>query len=59
MLQAPVLAVLCALAPTGVEAARIHRTEHGPAILKEFVRLLSIPNVAADQENIRRNARWP
>ena len=29
---------------------------HRQAIVREFVELLSIPNVAADRENIKRNA---
>ena len=29
---------------------------HQQAIVREFVELLSIPNVAADRENIKRNA---
>jgi acetylornithine deacetylase/succinyl-diaminopimelate desuccinylase-like protein len=33
-----------------------HANEHG--ILKEFVELLSIPNVASDRDNIRRNAAF-
>ncbi len=35
---------------------RDYRRANEHAILKEFLALLSIPNVAADQENIRRNA---
>ncbi|MHC4990879.1 MAG: M20/M25/M40 family metallo-hydrolase [Planctomycetota bacterium] len=42
--------------PPGIDAARRHRAEHAPVILDEFARLLSIPNVARDAENIRRNA---
>src|SRR5436190_9399231 len=33
-----------------------YRREHEQQILREFVALLSIPNVASDRENIRRNA---
>ena len=35
---------------------REYRRAHEHAILKEFMDLLAIPNVASDQENIRRNA---
>ncbi len=35
---------------------REYRRTHEHAILKEFTELLAIPNVAADQVNIRRNA---
>jgi acetylornithine deacetylase/succinyl-diaminopimelate desuccinylase-like protein len=37
-------------------AAREYRQAHGPAILRDFASLLTIPNVARDSENIRRNA---
>src|SRR6476660_1050687 len=37
-------------------AARTYRVAHEPAILGEFTDLLSIPNLAADNTNIRRNA---
>ncbi|MDJ0837166.1 MAG: M20/M25/M40 family metallo-hydrolase [Acidobacteriota bacterium] len=39
-----------------VEAARQWRKQHGPRILREYAELLSIPNVAGDHVNIRRNA---
>ena len=51
--------LLCAGAPAaqgGVEAARTYRERHGARILREFVELLSIPNVASDAANIARNA---
>ena len=38
------------------QAARAWRQAHEQAILSEFADLLSIPNVAADRENIRKNA---
>jgi len=38
------------------QAARTWRQTHEPAILREFIDLLSLPNVAADHENIRKNA---
>ncbi|MCZ6857925.1 MAG: M20/M25/M40 family metallo-hydrolase [Gemmatimonadetes bacterium] len=39
-----------------VEAVRAYRVAHGPAILKGFAELLSIPNVARDSVGINRNA---
>ena len=39
-----------------VEAVRAYRVAHGPAILKGFAELLSIPNVARDSAGINRNA---
>jgi acetylornithine deacetylase/succinyl-diaminopimelate desuccinylase-like protein len=37
-------------------SVREYRRAHEHEILKEFLELLAIPNVAADRENIRRNA---
>src|ERR1035438_5291325 len=37
-------------------AARHYRESHERAIIDEYFQLLSIPNIAADQVNIRRNA---
>ncbi len=37
-------------------AVRSYRTAHEAAIVKELVDLLSIPNIASDEQNIRRNA---
>lgn len=37
-------------------AARAYREAHERAIVDEYIRLLSIPNVASDRANIRRNA---
>ncbi len=36
-------------------AARSWREQHEPQILREFVDLLSLPNLASDSDNIRRN----
>ncbi len=51
-----------ALAPlsaqTGAEAARAYREANGPRILRDFARLLSLPNVASDSAGIRRNAEY-
>ncbi len=35
---------------------RDHRSAHEGEIVREFVELLSLPNIASDRENIRRNA---
>jgi acetylornithine deacetylase/succinyl-diaminopimelate desuccinylase-like protein len=45
-----------AFAQTPKDAAHTWRTAHEAQILKEFTDLLSIPNVASDKDNIRRNA---
>jgi acetylornithine deacetylase/succinyl-diaminopimelate desuccinylase-like protein len=37
-------------------AARQYRAAHERAIIDEYIQLLSIPNIASDQVNIRRNA---
>jgi acetylornithine deacetylase/succinyl-diaminopimelate desuccinylase-like protein len=39
-------------------AARAYRAEHAGSILAEFAELLSLPNVASDSADIRRNADW-
>ena len=41
-----------------LKIARDYREAHGPAILAEFVELLSIPNVASDSAGIHRNAEY-
>ena len=45
-------------AQSGGQAVRQYREEHGARILQDFAELLSIPNVASDSENIRRNAEY-
>ncbi|HEY6894974.1 MAG TPA: M20/M25/M40 family metallo-hydrolase [Rhodanobacteraceae bacterium] len=51
------LAALLAIAPPdAARIARNYRTHHEQEILKEFVELLSIPNVASDTPNIEKNA---
>jgi acetylornithine deacetylase/succinyl-diaminopimelate desuccinylase-like protein len=45
-----------AFAQSPKEVAHNWRTAHEPQILKEFSELLTIPNVASDKDNIRRNA---
>ncbi len=44
--------------PTVTEAVRDYRTANEHKILSEFVKLLKIPNVASDTENINRNANY-
>jgi acetylornithine deacetylase/succinyl-diaminopimelate desuccinylase-like protein len=54
--------ILVTLALTGFAAGqngiRDYRHTHERPILDEFTRLLAIPNVASDKENIRRNAQF-
>jgi acetylornithine deacetylase/succinyl-diaminopimelate desuccinylase-like protein len=37
---------------------RVYRRAHERQIIDEFTRLLAIPNIASDRENIRRNAQF-
>jgi acetylornithine deacetylase/succinyl-diaminopimelate desuccinylase-like protein len=58
-----VLTVLFAVAPVFAQSSvtssvREYRMANEKALLEEFVRLLAIPNVASDTENIRRNADY-
>jgi acetylornithine deacetylase/succinyl-diaminopimelate desuccinylase-like protein len=50
------LTSFAARAQNPVEAARQWRIHHQSEILQGFTTLLSIPNVAADPANLRRNA---
>jgi acetylornithine deacetylase/succinyl-diaminopimelate desuccinylase-like protein len=50
------LAILCAGA-SAPSAARRHRQGRERTIIDEFIALLSIPNVARDVSDMRRNAR--
>jgi acetylornithine deacetylase/succinyl-diaminopimelate desuccinylase-like protein len=52
----PLAALACFAQNPAAEAARKWRQTHERVILSEFVRLLSIPNIATDTPNIRRNA---
>lgn len=56
--QAIAAIVLVAAAICGQNATRDYRRSHEREILSEFTRLLAIPNVASDRENIRRNAEF-
>lgn len=44
------------VAQSGQNPVRSYRRAHEHQILRDFISLLSIPNVASDHENIRRNA---
>jgi acetylornithine deacetylase/succinyl-diaminopimelate desuccinylase-like protein len=57
LLLLPLLSV-CGLAQTPIETARAYRQAHEVEILRDFVKLLRIPNVATDAENIQRNAEY-
>ena len=52
----PVIVVVFAVATFAQTSTRDYRRAHEHQILSEFTRLLAIPNVASDRENIRRNA---
>ena len=56
-LVVPILIASVALA-FGQSPVRDYRRAHERQILDEFTRLLAIPNVASDRENIRRNAQF-
>ncbi|HSR70099.1 MAG TPA: M20/M25/M40 family metallo-hydrolase [Acidobacteriota bacterium] len=45
-------------AQQALEQVRLYRQAHEVEILQDFRELLSIPNVAFDAPNIRRNAEW-
>jgi acetylornithine deacetylase/succinyl-diaminopimelate desuccinylase-like protein len=50
--------VVFAQANPAAQAARRWRQQHERAIVDEFVSLLAIPNIAADRDNIQRNADY-
>jgi len=56
LLSAVALCVPSPAAGGAVDSVRDYRRANEHRILREFVELLSIPNVASDRENIRRNA---
>jgi acetylornithine deacetylase/succinyl-diaminopimelate desuccinylase-like protein len=41
-----------------IQAVRKYRIAHEHEIIKEYVQLLSIPNVSSDQANVRKNAEF-
>lgn len=51
------LVMLSVIAANAQPPIRDYRRAHERQILDEFTRLLAIPNVASDRENIRRNAQ--
>src|SRR5947207_13851230 len=53
-----VIVVVFAVATFAQTSTRDYRRAHEHQILSEFTRLLAIPNVASDRENIRRNAQY-
>lgn len=60
-----ILVALATLVPAAVAAqssgrdvARAYREAHGPAIIRDFARLLAIPNNASDSVGIHRNAEY-
>src|SRR5438094_924973 len=56
--KAPVIVVVFAVVAIAQTSTRDYRRAHEHKILTEFTRLLAIPNVASDRENIRRNAQF-
>src|SRR6266704_6564308 len=54
----PVIVVVFAVATFAQTGTRDYRRAHEHQILTEFTRLLAIPNIASDRENIRRNAQF-
>ena len=56
--QVPLIVVVCTVATFAQTSTRDYRRAHEHQILSEFTRLLGIPNVASDRENIRRNAQF-
>jgi len=51
-----ILIAACCTFSLGQSGVRDYRRAHERQILDEFTRLLAIPNIASDKENIRRNA---
>ncbi|HEV7396603.1 MAG TPA: M20/M25/M40 family metallo-hydrolase [Pyrinomonadaceae bacterium] len=56
LITAGLLLVTTAFGQSGDNKIQAYRRSHEHEILREFVSLLSIPNIASDHENIRRNA---
>src|SRR5260370_22330162 len=55
-IQALGIICICVIVGFAQPSIRNYRRAHERQILDEFTRLLAIPNVASDRENIRRNA---
>src|SRR5467141_962510 len=58
LLSSPLILVAVFVTSFGQSPVRDYRRAHERQILEEFTRLLAIPNVASDRENIRRNAQF-
>jgi len=52
------IVAISAVVANGQSSVRDYRRAHERQILDEFTRLLAVPNVASDRENIRRNAQF-
>lgn len=50
--------LLITITASGQSPLRDYRRAHERQIIEEFTRLLAIPNIASDRENIRRNAAF-
>jgi acetylornithine deacetylase/succinyl-diaminopimelate desuccinylase-like protein len=50
--------LLLTITASGQSSVREYRRAHERQIIEEFTRLLAIPNIASDRENIRRNAAF-
>src|SRR5438105_2165318 len=57
-LQVLTILVTCFPLALAQSPVRDYRRAHERQILDEFTRLLAIPNVASDRQNIRRNAEF-
>jgi len=56
--QTTLFLCLLGVAAPGQTSVREYRRAHERQIIDEFTRLLSIPNVASDKENVRSNAQF-
>ena len=56
--QALIIVIVSVTVANGQLSVRDYRRAHERQILDEFTRLLAIPNVASDRQNIRRNAEF-
>src|SRR3989442_14407752 len=56
--QTSFIVTVSAVVALAQASTRDYRRAHEHQILKEFTRLLAIPNIASDRENIRRNAQF-
>ncbi|REJ79222.1 MAG: M20/M25/M40 family metallo-hydrolase [Acidobacteria bacterium] len=54
----PALSVVALSQSAATVAARKYRKENETKLIRNYLELLSIPNVASDRENIRRNAEY-